>query len=79
MKINAQMLFDREKESDLLEQFQCFLVALNMMSPYRISSELIDNSDGTIELRLIDYEISQSELDSLNQKSESLLKMYGNF
>ena len=79
MKINAQILFDKEKEFDLLELFLCTLIVLNMLSPYRVNSELIDNSDGTVELRLIDYTLSQETLNNLNSKSESLLKNYGNF
>ena len=75
MKLNTQIILDKEKETDLIEQFQCLLIALNMISSTKINSEYVDNNDGTIELRLIDYEITENDIDNMHSRMMTLSKI----
>lgn len=65
-KLNFQLQLNREKDSEILEMVESYIFSFNLMT--RMSSslkpmvtEIYDNSDGTVEIRLLDFEFEPNE------------------
>lgn len=81
MKLNAQITLDKETESQVIQELQTFLTSYNM-STYclpgvkPIRSEFCDNSDGTVEIRILDYEFSLDDLKTAESESKELIDTF---
>lgn len=76
MKLNIEATLNKEEESDMIENIQSLVVMLNLMSSVRINSEYVDNNDGTVTIRLLDYEVTQDTIEDLNQQTINLMSRF---
>ena len=82
-KLNLQLQLDREKDSEIFEIIQSYIFSYNLMS--RISShlkpivtEVCDNSDGTIEFRVLDFDFDPKNLmEESDKAAEDFLSNMG--
>lgn len=80
MKINFECTVNKYDEPDMLEQVQSILLVTNMLSPTKLKSEYVDNCDGTITIRVKDYELTSEALEDMNNRTSSLMNdMFENF
>lgn len=73
-KLNLQLQLDKEKEADVLEIIQSYLLSYNILSGISetidpISTEICDNSDGTVEFRVLDFEFDPKSLITESDKA----------
>ena len=82
-KLNLQLQLDKEKDSEIFELIQSYIFSYNLMS--RMSSnlkpivtEVCDNSDGTIEFRVLDFEFDpKSLMEESDKAAEDFLNSMG--
>ena len=82
-KLNLQLQLDKEKETDLLESIQSYIFSYNLLSRTvatidPMTTEICDNSDGTIEFRILDFEFDpKSLMEESNKAAEDFLSNMG--
>ena len=82
-KLNLQIELDKYDESDIIDTIQSYIFSYNLMS--RISShlkpmvtEVCDNSDGTIEFRVLDFEFDpKGWMEESDKAAEDFLNNMG--
>ena len=82
-KLNLQLQLDKEKEADTLEFIQSYIFSHNLLSRTTATlnpmvTETCDNSDGTIEFRVLDFEFDpKSLMEESDKAAEDLLNSMG--
>lgn len=83
-KLNLQLQLDKEKDSEIFELIESYIFSYNLMSRMSpailnpITTEICDNSDGTIELRVLDFEFDpKSLMEESNKAAEDFLSSIG--
>ena len=82
-KLNLQLQLDKEKDIELFELVQSYIFSYNLMTRLSsnlnpIMSELCDNSDGTVDVRILDFEFDTKNLmEETDKASEELLNSIG--
>ena len=82
-KLNLQLQLDKEKEADILDFIQSYIFSHNLLSRTAatlnpIVTEICDNSDGTIEFRVLDFEFDlQKLMEDSDKAAEDFLNNMG--
>lgn len=82
-KLNLQLQLDKEKEIDLFEFIQSYTFSHNLLSRTvttlkPIVTEICDNSDGSIEFRVLDFEFDpKSLMEDSDKAAEDFLNSMG--
>ena len=82
-KLNLQLQLDKEKEADIFEFIQSYIFSHNLLSRTTatinpITTEICDNSDGTIEFRVLDFDFDpKSLMEESNKAAEDFLSSMG--
>ena len=82
-KLNFQLQLDKEKDIEILELIQSYTVSYNLMTRLSLSLKpmttvICDNSDGTIDFRLIDFEFEPKEwIQDSDKAAEEFLNTMG--
>ena len=82
-KLNLQLQLDKEKEADILELIESYLFSYNLLSHVSttltpIASEICDNSDGTVDFRILDFAFDpESLMEESNKATEDFLNNLG--
>ena len=75
MITNLEMTFNVEEEFAMMESMMYTLQALQLISPYKLNMEQVDNSDGTVTLRLNNFELTNEMLNNIGDNLEMLGKI----
>ena len=81
MKINLQITLNKEDQNDLkiYESLESFTLAYNMMQMMsehtlpELQSEVCDNNDGTVEFRIIDFELDNECIEEFKKCNEEMM------
>ena len=82
-KLNLQLQLDKEKDIDLFEFIQSYIFSHNLLSRTTtainpIATEICDNSDGTVEFRILDFEFNpKSLMEESDKAAEDFLSNIG--
>ena len=83
-KLNLQLQLDKEKDSEFFELIESYIFSYNLMSrmsPSKlnpITAEICDNSNGTIEFRIFDFDFDPNSLmEESNRVAEDFLTSMG--
>lgn len=82
-RISIQVTLDKDEEKSVLEKIEEYLMYYSLLSNFTneiptIHSEICDNCDGTVELRVIDFECDLKEFLTLTEEAtEDILKCMG--
>ena len=82
-KLNLQLQLNKEKEADVFEFIQSYIFSHNLLSRTTatinsITTEICDNSDGTIEFRVLDFEFDpKSLMEDSDKAAEDFLSSMG--